>query len=122
MHISYVASLDTDSDGRYILTASGDKTARFWDAQDGKLIRVFRPPIDGELEGRLRACALSPDGATAVVGGYTGHTFYGEACLYVFDTGTGELTARIPVPGEPHGIAVWPQPGRYSLGHTGNLR
>ena len=23
---------------------------------------------------------------------------------------------------EPHGLTVWPQPGRYSLGHTGNLR
>ncbi|MGE0878732.1 MAG: hypothetical protein AB7L13_07575 [Acidimicrobiia bacterium] len=32
------------------------------------------------------------------------------------------LTARIPVGREPHGLAVWPQPGRYSLGHTGNMR
>jgi len=23
---------------------------------------------------------------------------------------------------EPHGLLVWPQPGRYSLGHTGNTR
>jgi hypothetical protein len=23
---------------------------------------------------------------------------------------------------EPHGLTVWPQPGRYSLGHTGNMR
>jgi hypothetical protein len=22
----------------------------------------------------------------------------------------------------PHGACVWPQPGRYSLGHTGVLR
>jgi hypothetical protein len=22
----------------------------------------------------------------------------------------------------PHGAAVWPQPGRYSIGHTGILR
>ena len=28
----------------------------------------------------------------------------------------------IPVGKEPHGLAVWPQPGRYSLGHTGNMR
>jgi YVTN family beta-propeller protein len=42
--------------------------------------------------------------------------------VYVFDTTTGDLLARIPVPGEPHGLLVWPQPGRYSLGHTGNLR
>ena len=29
---------------------------------------------------------------------------------------------RIPVGKEPHGLAVWPQPGRFSLGHTGNMR
>ena len=28
----------------------------------------------------------------------------------------------IPVGSEPHGLTVWPQPGRYSLGHTGNMR
>jgi YVTN family beta-propeller protein len=42
--------------------------------------------------------------------------------VYVFDTATGELTHRIPVGREPHGLCVWPQPGRYSLGHTGNMR
>lgn len=42
--------------------------------------------------------------------------------VYVFDTSTGELTHRIPVGREPHGLCVWPQPGRYSLGHTGNMR
>jgi DNA-binding beta-propeller fold protein YncE len=40
----------------------------------------------------------------------------------VFDTKTGQLTHRIPVGHEPHGLAVWPEPGRYSLGHTGNMR
>ena len=29
---------------------------------------------------------------------------------------------KIPVGPEPHGLTVWPQPGRYSLGHTGNMR
>ncbi|GAA2155668.1 hypothetical protein GCM10009844_43060 [Nocardioides koreensis] len=42
--------------------------------------------------------------------------------VYAFDTSTGRLLARIPVPGSPHGLSVWPQPGRYSLGHTGNMR
>jgi len=42
--------------------------------------------------------------------------------VYVFDTSTGKLTHRIPVGHEPHGLCVWPQPGRYSLGHTGNMR
>lgn len=42
--------------------------------------------------------------------------------VYVFDTGSGQLTHRIAVGRGPHGLTVWPQPGRYSLGHTGNMR
>ena len=41
--------------------------------------------------------------------------------VYVINTTNGEIKT-IPVKTEPHGLAVWPQPGRYSLGHTGNLR
>jgi YVTN family beta-propeller protein len=45
-----------------------------------------------------------------------------NAEVYVIDTRTGHLRARIPVGFGPHGLCVWPQPGRYSLGHTGILR
>ncbi|MFT3989268.1 hypothetical protein [Aestuariivirga sp.] len=41
--------------------------------------------------------------------------------VYCFNTETGAVV-KIPVGGEPHGLTVWPQPGRYSLGHTGNMR
>ena len=41
--------------------------------------------------------------------------------VYAIDTGTGAVQV-IPVGKEPHGLTVWPQPGRYSLGHTGNMR
>jgi YVTN family beta-propeller protein len=41
--------------------------------------------------------------------------------VYVIDTTSGAVD-RIAVGKEPHGLAVWPQPGRYSLGHTGNMR
>jgi DNA-binding beta-propeller fold protein YncE len=42
--------------------------------------------------------------------------------VYAISTRTGRLLARIPVGSGPHGLCVWPQPGRYSLGHTGNMR
>ncbi|MGA7966936.1 MAG: hypothetical protein WCB49_13800 [Gammaproteobacteria bacterium] len=42
--------------------------------------------------------------------------------VYVFDTQTGKLLHKIKVGRQPHGLTVWPQPGRYSLGHTGNIR
>jgi len=41
--------------------------------------------------------------------------------VYRIDTKTG-VVREIPVGMEPHGLTVWPQPGRYSLGHTGNMR
>ncbi|MGN6669634.1 MAG: hypothetical protein ACTHKH_22080 [Trinickia sp.] len=41
--------------------------------------------------------------------------------VYAIDTHTGAVKS-IPVGMEPHGLTVWPQPGRYSLGHTGNMR
>ena len=42
--------------------------------------------------------------------------------VYVFDLVKGGFAARIPVGHGPHGMTYWPQPGRYSLGHTGNMR
>ena len=59
---------------------------------------------------------VSADGTELWVSGRYDHE------VYVFDTRTGQLTHRIPVGKEPHGLCVWPQPGRYSLGHTGNMR
>ncbi len=41
--------------------------------------------------------------------------------VYRFDTSNGDVV-QIKVGAEPHGLTVWPQPGRYSLGHTGNMR
>ncbi len=41
--------------------------------------------------------------------------------VYRIDTTNGAVD-QVKVGQEPHGLTVWPQPGRYSLGHTGNLR
>jgi YVTN family beta-propeller protein len=46
---------------------------------------------------------------------------YSQA-VYVIDTATGRLLHRIPVGRGPHGLCIFPQPGRYSVGHTGNYR
>lgn len=59
---------------------------------------------------------VSPDGKMLWLTGRYSSEVYG------FDTETGKLRARIPVGSGPHGMAVWPQPGRYSLGHTGSTR
>jgi YVTN family beta-propeller protein len=58
---------------------------------------------------------VSPDGTKLWLSGRY------DNVVYVFDTTSGEVKS-IPVGREPHGLTVWPQPGRYSLGHTGNMR
>jgi YVTN family beta-propeller protein len=45
-----------------------------------------------------------------------------NAVVYAINTQTGQLRATVHVGLGPHGVCVWPQPGRYSLGHTGILR
>ena len=45
-----------------------------------------------------------------------------DGAVYAIDTRTGQLLKRIRVERGPHGLAVWPQPGRFSLGHTGVMR
>ncbi len=44
------------------------------------------------------------------------------ASVYAISTTDGHVIATIPVGNGPHGVCVWPQPGRYSIGHTGITR
>jgi DNA-binding beta-propeller fold protein YncE len=59
---------------------------------------------------------VSADGSTLWLSGRY------NAVVYAINTRNGDLRAEIPVGQGPHGLCVWPQPGRYSLGHTGILR
>jgi YVTN family beta-propeller protein len=59
---------------------------------------------------------ITPDGNVMWWGGrYNG-------VAYAMSTQNGRILAEIPVGAGPHGLCVFPQPGRYSLGHTGNFR
>jgi YVTN family beta-propeller protein len=77
---------------------------------------------------RVRALWKIPGGGSPDMGGVSadGRTLWlsgrSHRVVYVFDTGTGEVIHKIPVGDGPHGLCVWPQPGRFSLGHTGNTR
>jgi hypothetical protein len=69
-----------------------------------------------------------PDGGSPDMGGVSADgkvlwlsgRYHSE--VYAFSTADGHLLARIPVGKGPHGLCVYPQPGRYSLGHTGVFR
>ncbi len=83
--------------------------------------------IDWRTDGIVATWEI-PNGGSPDMGGVSadGTTLWlsgrYDAEVYAFDTMTGALKARIKVPSGPHGLSVFPQPGRYSLGHTGNYR
>ena len=78
--------------------------------------------------GKVRETWSIPGGGSPDMGGVSADgkllwlsgRYHAE--VYAFDTKSGKLRARIPVGAGAHGMLVWPQPGRYSLGHTGNMR
>ena len=96
MHTGMIRRIATDAQGKYLLTASDDKTAKLWDASTGELIRTYRIPIDKGNEGKLYACAISPDGATVALGGSTGYKWFQQESIYIFNTQTGVMIRRIP--------------------------
>jgi len=96
VHTAMIRRISADGAGRLALTVSHDKTARLWELPGGRLLRVLRPPLGEGNEGKLYAGALSPDGALAALGGFTGESGKpGTASVYLFDTATGRLVRRL---------------------------
>jgi WD40 repeat protein len=94
MHTAIIKKIDVDAAERYLVTGSDDKTVRVWSLPDGRLLRVLRPPIGEGHEGKVYAVAISPDGKTVAVGGWTSKTGSDNA-IYLFNRATGELRQRI---------------------------
>ncbi len=100
-HTALIRRIATDAAGRWLVTAGEDKAARVWDLADGRLLLTLRPPLGMGNEGKLNAVALSPDGRTVALGGWTqfnngsnknaddGNT------VYFFDRASGRLLRRI---------------------------
>ncbi len=84
--------------------------------------------VIGLANRRVKATWRIPGGGSPDMGGVSANgkrlwlsgRYHAE--VYVLDTDDGRLIKRIPVGAGAHGMLVWPQPGRYSLGHTGNMR
>lgn len=109
--------------GAHGLYPSRDATRIFVSNRDGASISV----LDGRGTRVVATWPLSR-GASPDMGGVTadGAQLWlagrYDSEVYVIDTTSGRLLHRIKVGNGPHGLAVWPQPGRFSLGHTGNTR
>jgi DNA-binding beta-propeller fold protein YncE len=100
-------------DARFLyVTNRGEGSVSVLSFATGTIVRRWRIPGGGSPD----MGGVSVDGRVLWVSGrYNG-------VVYAISTRTGRLLAKIPVGSGPHGLCVWPQPGRYSLGHTGILR
>jgi len=90
----------------------GEGSISVFDLAQRKVITKWVIPHGGSPD----MGGLSADGKVLWISGRY------NAEVYAFDTATGHLLARIPVGKGPHGLCIYPQPGRYSLGHTGLFR
>jgi hypothetical protein len=93
-HTGPINRIATDRENRYLVTASEDKTARVWSLPHGRFLTVLRVPIGEGDMGKLYAVAMTPDGATVAVGGWTSDSGTDEN-IYVFDRASGALQRRI---------------------------
>src|SRR5207302_8316491 len=100
-------------DSKYLYVSNrGEGSISVLDFATGKLVHKWWLPGGGSPD----MGGVSADGNTLWLSG----RYNSE--VYAIDTTTGRLRARIPVGLGPHGLAVWPQPGRFSMGHTGIMR
>jgi YVTN family beta-propeller protein len=100
-------------DARYLyVTNRGNGTITLISFATRKIVTTWRIPGGGSPD----MGNLSPDGKVFWVSGRYDNVVYAISAV------TGHLLAKIPVGSQPHGLCVWPQPGRYSLGHTGITR
>lgn len=120
-HTAMIRSIATDERGRWLVTASDDKTARVWGLADGRLLSTLRPPQGLGNEGKLFAAALSPDGQTVALGGWTDD----ENSAYLFERATGRLLRRLTgLPNAINHLAFSPD-GRWlaaTLGGNNGMR
>jgi DNA-binding beta-propeller fold protein YncE len=100
-------------DARLLYVANrNDGSVSVLSFRTGRVVTTWRLPGGGSPD----MGAVSADGKVLWLSGRY------NAVVYAISTSSGRLLAKIPVGAGPHGVAVWPQPGRYSLGHTGILR
>ncbi|MEU0144881.1 hypothetical protein ABZ119_02805 [Streptomyces sp. NPDC006288] len=100
-----------DSREMYI-TNRGEGSVSVFDFAANRLTKKWHLPGGGSPD----MGGVSADGKVLWLSGRY------DAEVYAIDTADGKELARIPVGSGPHGLAVYPQPGRYSLGHTGVFR
>ena len=98
-HKAKITDVIFTSDGKYLVSASGDKTIRVWDTSTGELVRMLSGQIGTGHEGKIYAAALSPDNILLAVGGYmasfTGNNHEEVGKIRLINFQTGEVIALL---------------------------
>jgi YVTN family beta-propeller protein len=97
---------------RLLVSNRGEGSVSVLSFATRRVVATWRLPGGGSPD----MGGLSADGRLLWLSGRYG------GVVYAIDARSGRLVARVGVGAGPHGVCVWPQPGRYSLGHTGILR
>jgi DNA-binding beta-propeller fold protein YncE len=109
--------------GAHGIYPSRDAARVFVSNRDEGTISVFDATTDQPVAKWRLPGPASPDmGGVSADGSQLWLSGRYNSEVYVIDTQSGKLLHRIATDAGPHGLCVWPQPGRFSLGHTGNLR
>jgi WD40 repeat protein len=103
MHTAPIRRIGSDPACTMLATASDDKTLRLWRMPEGKTLRVLRPPIGPNNDGRVYATAVAPDGSWVAAGIDASGTAMRGDIVYVFRVSSAAIEARLgPL---PQGIA-----------------
>lgn len=97
-HLAMITRISADAAGRWIVTASEDKTARLWDGRSGQAAGVLRPPIGSESVGAIYAAVISPDGRSIALGG---NSNFGDNThlMHLFDRASASVPAKSTITG-----------------------
>src|SRR3569623_783470 len=119
-HTAFIHSLALDERQQRLYTVSDDKTIRVWQLPELTPLATYRIPIGAGYEGQLYTAALSPDGQTLAVAGWTGWQRDNKGTIYLLDAASGELKGRVGGFDEVVGPLAYSADGRYlALGLLG---
>lgn len=123
MHTAAVTSIDVDEKERFFVTASLDKTIRVWSSESGELLNTLRVPVGEDDDGKIYACAISPD-SRLIAAGVTGSELSGKS-IYIFERTSGQILRRITGMADVINHLSFSGKGNFlveSIGGTGGIR